>query len=183
MGKKDKDISEELEDHLEEVLEVPDDLGSLKEEIIPPEMQIADLQEQILRAQAEVQNVRRIASQEITKARLYGAESLAREFLTVGDNLERALESCSEGSELSLISEGLELTLKSFESSLLTAGITSINSIEETFNPEEHEALSLVEDDSKEDNIIINVIQRGFKIQGRILRPAKVIVSKKSKKN
>jgi molecular chaperone GrpE len=180
MGKKDKDISEELEEQLEEVLEASDDL---EEGVISPQIQIADLQEQVLRAQAEVQNVRRIAAQEVTKARLYGAESLAREFLAVGDNLERALESCLEGSEVDLISEGLELTLKSFESSLLTAGITSINPIEETFNPEEHEALSLVEDDSKEDNIIINVIQRGFKIQGRILRPAKVIVCKKSKKN
>ena len=143
------------------------------------EEQVEELKDQLLRAQAEVQNVRRVAGQEITKARLYGVESLAREFIAVGDNIQRALESCGQYSEISSIKEGLELTLKSFEGSLETAGILPLNPEKEPFDPEKHEAISVVEDDKQEANTVIEVIQRGFTIQNRILRPAKVVVTKK----
>ena len=153
----------------------------LKEEFTEAE-QIEDLSDKLLRAQAELQNVRRSAIQEITKVRLYGVESLAREFLSVGDNLERAIESCSNKDDLSLIAEGLELTLKSFNASMQTAGIKSVEPKGEVFNPEHHEAISIIEDEDEKENIVIEVIQKGFTIQERILRPAKVIVSKKPKK-
>ena len=143
---------------------------------------VDELKDQLLRAQAEVQNVRRVAGQEITKARLYGVESLAREFIAVGDNIQRALESCGEEAEISSIKEGLELTLKSFEGSLETAGILPVNPKKESFDPEKHEAISVVEDDKQEANTVIDVIQRGFTIQNRILRPAKVVVTKKPEK-
>ena len=143
------------------------------------EEQVEELKDQLLRAQAEVQNVRRVAGQEITKARLYGVESLAREFIAVGDNIQRALESCEEDAEISSVKEGLELTLKSFEGSLETAGILPLNPEKEPFDPEKHEAISVVEDDKQEANTVIEVIQRGFTIQNRILRPAKVVVTKK----
>ncbi len=68
-----------------------------------PEDQIKDLEDQLLRAKAEVQNVRRIAAQEVTRARLYGVESLAKEFLSVGDNIERAIASCEEDQDMSSI--------------------------------------------------------------------------------
>ena len=146
------------------------------------EEQVEELKDQLLRAQAEVQNVRRVAGQEITKARLYGVESLAREFLAVGDNIQRALESCEEQAEIDSIKEGLELTLKSFEGSLQTAGILPLNPEKEPFDPEKHEAISVVEDDKQDANTVIEVIQRGFTIQNRILRPAKVVVTKKPEK-
>ena len=153
----------------------------LKEEFTEAE-QIEDLSDKLLRAQAELQNVRRSAIQEITKVRLYGVESLAREFLSVGDNLERAIESCTNKDGFSLIAEGLELTLKSFNASMQTAGIKSVEPKGEVFNPEHHEAISIIEDEDEKENIVIEVIQKGFTIQERILRPAKVIVSKKPKK-
>ena len=81
------------------------------DEEVSLEAQVEDLNDKLLRAQAEVQNVRRVAGQEITKARLFGVESLVREFMSVGDNLLRALSSCEEESDNSLIKEGLELTL------------------------------------------------------------------------
>ena len=166
-----------VEDAKQEITE--EDLQNVIEEPLPLDKQIEELQEKALRAQAEVQNVRRIAAQEVTRARLYGAESLAREFLSVGDNLQRAIDSSKEESDFNTMKEGLELTLKSFESSLQSAGITSINPIDENFDPEKHEALSLVEDESKEENTVIEVVQKGFMILDRVLRPAKVIVSKK----
>ena len=86
-----EDLSDLVDDETQEIEEIStDDL-------------IKDLEDQILRSKAEVQNVRRIAAQEVTKARLFGVESLAREFLSVGDNLERAILSCQDGEGLSLI--------------------------------------------------------------------------------
>ena len=170
------------EDLLDEQVDESDEKPVEEKAELSLEQQVEDLKDQLLRAQAEVQNVRRVAGQEITKARLYGVEYLAREFVVVGDNLQRALESCKEKAEISVIKEGLELTLRSFEGSLETAGIVPINPDGEAFDPEKHEAISVVEDDKKEPNTVIDVIQRGFTIQNRILRPAKVVVTKKSDK-
>ena len=155
--------------------------GSLDENTLL-QIQIEDLNDKLLRAQAEIQNVRRVAGQEVTKARLFGVESLAREFISVGDNLQRALDSCTAETEIKMIREGLELTLKSFEESLKTAGISSLNPIDEIFNPEKHEAISVVEDDKRKPNTVVEVVQIGFTIQERMLRPAKVVVSKKKEK-
>ena len=170
------------EDLLDEQVDESDEKPFEEEAELSLEQQVEDLKDQLLRAQAEVQNVRRVAGQEITRARLYGVEALAREFVTVGDNLQRALESCNEKAEITVIKEGLELTLRSFEGSLETAGIVPLNPDGEAFDPEKHEAISVVEDDKKEPNTVIDVIQRGFTIQNRILRPAKVVVTKKSDK-
>ncbi len=148
-----------------------------------PEVQIKALEDQLLRAKAEVQNVRRIAAQEVTKARLFGIESLAKEFLSVGDNIERAIASCEEDQDISNIKEGLILTMKAYESSLKASGIEPIECEGQSFDPEKHEALSVIEDSSLEPNSIIEVIQKGYSILDRTLRPSKVIVSKKSEEN
>ena len=148
-----------------------------------PEDLIKDLEDQLLRAKAEVQNVRRIAAQEVTKARLFGIESLAKEFLSVGDNIERAIASCEEDQDTSNIQEGLTLTMKAYESSLKASGIEPIECEGQSFDPEKHEALSVIEDNSLEPNSIIEVIQKGYSILDRTLRPSKVIVSKKSEEN
>ena len=145
-----------------------------------PEDKIKELEDQLLRAKAEVQNVRRIAAQEVTRARLYGIESLAKEFLAVGDNIERAITSCEGEEDTSNIKEGLELTLKAYESSLKASGIEPIDCVDQSFDPEKHAALSVIEDDDLEPNSIIEEIQKGYSILDRTLRPSKVIVSKKS---
>ena len=166
----DEDIIVDIEEN--DSIEVPEEVS--KEEIIK------DLEDQLLRAKAEVQNVRRIASQEVTKARLFGVESLAKDFLSVADNLERAIESCSEEEKFLSIKEGLELTLKSLEGSLNSSSIEVIDTSNKDFDPNRHEAISLIEDDSLDPNTIIDVIQKGYTIMDRTLRPAKVVVSKKS---
>ena len=143
------------------------------------EEKIKDLEDQLLRAKAEVQNVRRIAAQEVTKARLFGVESLAKEFLSVADNLERAIESCEDDN----VKEGLDLTLKSLENSLKTQGIEQINEDDKTFDPEKHEAISVLEDETLETNTIIDFVQKGYTILDRTLRPSKVVVSKKPQEN
>ena len=168
-----KDESIDSEKENTEELESEEESPSLEEEI-------ESLKDQVLRAKAEVQNVRRVAEQEVRKARLYGVESLAKNFLSVGDNLERAIESLNEDSKPEDLEEGLRLILKSYEDALETGGIISIDPKGEPFNPEQHEALSVIENEDLEPNSIIEVIQRGFMIQDRVLRPAKVIVTKKN---
>ena len=168
------DVEEDISLDIEE-----NDLIELPEEISQEEV-IKDLEDQLLRAKAEVQNVRRIAAQEVTKARLFGVESLAKDFLSVADNLERAIESCGEEEQFLSIKEGLELTLKSLEGSLNSSSIDVIDTSSKEFDPDKHEAISLVEDDSLDPNTIIDVVQKGYTIMDRTLRPAKVVVSKKS---
>ena len=168
-----KDESIDSEKENPEELESEEESHSLEEEI-------ESLKDQVLRAKAEVQNVRRVAEQEVRKARLYGVESLAKNFLSVGDNLERAIESLNDDSKPEDLEEGLRLILKSYEDALETGGIISIDPKGEPFNPEQHEALSVIENEDLEPNSIIEVIQRGFMIQDRVLRPAKVIVTKKN---
>lgn len=165
-----EDVSLDIEEN--DSIEVPEEIS--QEEIIK------DLEDQLLRAKAEVQNVRRIAAQEVTKARLFGVESLAKDFLSVADNLERAIESCGEEEQFLSIKEGLELTLKSLEGSLNSSSIEVIDTSSKNFDPEKHEAISLIEDDSLDTNTIIDVVQKGYTIMDRTLRPAKVVVSKKS---
>ena len=165
-----EDVSLDIEEN--DSIEVPEEIS--QEEIIK------DLEDQLLRAKAEVQNVRRIAAQEVTKARLFGVESLAKDFLSVADNLERAIESCGEEEQFLSIKEGLELTLKSLEGSLNSSSIEVIDTSNKDFDPEKHEAISLIEDDSLDTNTIIDVVQKGYTIMDRTLRPAKVVVSKKS---
>ena len=186
---KDKDIeNQETEinvedgDNVSEEILLEDETTEL-EEVKSDEDIIKDLEDQVLRAKAEVQNVRRIAAQEVTKARLFGVEALAKEFLSVSDNLERAVISCEDSEEINVIKEGLELTLKSLESSLSSAGIKAIEFNDKSFDPEKHEAISVIEDDTLEQNTIIDVVQKGYTIMDRILRPSKVVVSKKSQKN
>ena len=186
---KDKDIeNQETEINLEDGDNISEEIVFEDETTEPEEVKsdediIKDLEDQVLRAKAEVQNVRRIAAQEVTKARLFGVETLAKEFLSVGDNLERAVISCEDSEEMNVIKEGLELTLKSLESSLSSAGIKAIEFNDKSFDPERHEAISVIEDDTLEQNTIIDVVQKGYTIMDRILRPAKVVVSKKSQKN
>ena len=185
---KDKDIeNQETEinvedgDNVSEEILLEDETTEL-EEVKSDEDIIKDLEDQVLRAKAEVQNVRRIAAQEVTKARLFGVEALAKEFLSVSDNLERAVISCEDSEEINVIKEGLELTLKSLKSSLSSAGIKAIEFNDKSFDPERHEAISVIEDDTLEQNTIIDVVQKGYTIMDRILRPSKVVVSKKSQK-
>ena len=165
-----EEVSLDIEEN--DSIEVPEEIS--QEEIIK------DLEDQLLRAKAEVQNVRRIAAQEVTKARLFGVESLAKDFLSVADNLERAIESCGEEEQFLSVKEGLELTLKSLEGSLNSSSIEVIDTSSKNFDPEKHEAISLIEDDSLDTNTIIDVVQKGYTIMDRTLRPAKVVVSKKS---
>lgn len=137
---------------------------------------IASQTEQVLRAQADVENIRRRAAIDVEKARKFALEKMANELLPVIDNLERSLATDPENTAPAMI-QGVELTLKSFLAVIEKFGITVVNPVGERFNPEWHQAISMVESAEHDSNTVITVSQKGYVLNGRLLRPAMVVVA------
>lgn len=133
----------------------------------------------VLRAQADSQNVMRRAEQDVEKARKFALERFCSELLPVVDNLERALEAGSGDDEvLKPIAEGVQLTLKSFQDALKKFNIEVVDPVGEPFDPQLHQAMSMVENPDVEPNTVTMVMQKGYTLNGRLVRPAMVMVSK-----
>ena len=140
---------------------------------------VADARDAALRAQADAQNVTRRAEQDVEKARKYALERFCSELLPVVDNLERALEATVGDDEIvKPIAEGVELTLKSFQDALKKFNIEAVDPQGEPFDPQLHQAMSMVENGEVEPNTVIAVMQKGYTLNGRLVRPAMVMVSK-----
>ncbi|MEQ8265344.1 nucleotide exchange factor GrpE [Pseudohaliea sp.] len=141
--------------------------------------ELAEARDQVLRAQAELQNTRRRAEQDVERARKYALERFCSELLPVVDNLERALESASgDDEQIRPIAEGVELTLKSFLNALGKFNIEPVDPAGEPFDPQFHQAMSSVENPDVEPNTVVAVMQKGYTLNGRLVRPAMVMVSK-----
>ena len=136
-----------------------------------------ELEKSILRANADLDNALKRTLSEVEKAHKYGVEKLLVELLPVIDNLEHALNNLSEDATKE-DKEGIELTLKSFESALDKFGMIPIYPVNEEFNPEKHEAVTMEKDENKKDGSIGNIFQRGWELHSRIVRPARVTVIK-----
>tara|TARA_B100000963_G_scaffold356407_1_gene376450 strand:+ start:1083 stop:1622 length:540 start_codon:yes stop_codon:yes gene_type:complete len=143
-------------------------------QIVILEETIKALEEKVLRSHAEVENVRKNSQKEILKARLFSAELIAKDLLSPIDNLERSLQHDEEEIPRGLV----ELVLKEISKALTNSNIETIDPLGDKFDPNIHEALSIKEDKSKEGEEILEVIQKGYKIQDRVIRPALVIVNK-----
>jgi len=158
--------------------ESPTEELSLEEMVAKLEADLADAQDSALRAQADAANVQRRAEQEIDKARKFALDRFVGELLPVVDNMERALSAATDsGAEVS-ISEGLELTLKSFMDALKKTGVEIVDPQGEPFDPQLAQAMSMVENPDVEPNTVIAVMQKGYTLNGRLVRPAMVMVSK-----
>jgi len=143
------------------------------------ETELQDAKEQALRAAAEAQNARRRAEQDVEKAHKFGVEKFVSDMLPVVDNLARSIEaSVTEGAEMKTITEGVELTLKSLMDGLKRHNVEQVNPEGEPFNPELHQAMTAVPQPDVEPNTVINVYQCGYTLNGRLVRPAMVVVSK-----
>lgn len=140
---------------------------------------LAGAQEQTLRAHAEAQNIRRRAEADVEKAHKYGQEKLVSDLLPVVDNLERALASINAEDEgLKAVIEGIELTLKSFNDTLARHQVIAINPVGEPFDPQLHQAMTMIDNPEVEPNTVIDVFQKGYTLHGRLVRPAMVVVAK-----
>ncbi len=149
-----------------------DELSQLQEDLLAA-------RDAALRAQADAQNVKRRAEQDVEKARKFALERFASDLLPVVDNLERALEAASGDDEaIKPIAEGVELTLKSFIDVMGKNKIDVVDPQGEPFDPNLHQAITMVENKEVEPNTVTAVMQKGYSLNGRLIRPAMVMVSK-----
>ncbi|RZU98436.1 nucleotide exchange factor GrpE [Spiribacter vilamensis] len=132
-----------------------------------------------LRARAEMENLRRRSEKDVAAARQQSLEKLAGELLAVKDSLEMGLKAAQEeNADAARLAEGSELTLRMFDQALGKFSIEEIDPQGERFDPERHEAMTAQETADYDPNTVVNVIQKGYRIGERLLRPARVIVSK-----
>jgi len=179
--KADNESEEETTETAEEaVQEVIEDISEAVEDIAGAEITLEHLQEELaqakdaaLRAQAEAQNARRRSEQDVEKARKYALERFAGDLLPVVDNLQRAVETAIDSD-----AEGVNLTLKSLLDVLGKYNIESVDPTGEPFDPALHQAMTMVPNPDMEPNTVMEVMQRGYTLSGRLIRPAMVIVSK-----
>ena len=182
--KKKEEISEELEGHEKSSLK-----DEIKKEEISPEDKIKELEDKVTRTFAEMENQRRRFEKEKDDAFEYGGFSFAKEALNLLDNLERskhALENDEtlKGSEsLKKISEHLNIIYNDMLSIFKKNNIEPIKSVNEKLDPNLHQAMMEIEDDTKDSCTIVQEIQKGFLMKDRLLRPSLVAVSKKKSKN
>ena len=165
------------EDALVDEESIPEFLDTDSDNTVNLEDKIADLEEALLRSRAELDNAFKRNISDVEKAHKYGVERLLNELLPVVDNLEHALNNFSKNST-NEDREGVELTLKSFESALDKFGIRPIYPTNEHFDPVKHEAVMTSKDPNKENNEIENIFQRGWELHDRVVRPARVSVIK-----
>lgn len=145
------------------------------------EAEVARLREQFLLTQAEMQNVRRRAQKDVENAHKFGLEKFVGELVNVADNLERAVDAINPDDEAcKAVGEGVELTLKSFMGVLKRFNVEQIDPKGAPFNPEQHQAMTMVPNDELAPNTVIDVFQKGYLLSGRLVRPAMVVVSKKN---
>jgi molecular chaperone GrpE len=157
----------------------PPAVEDLQEQLEETQQQLGEAKDQMMRAVAEAQNARRRADKDVSNARLFALEGFSRDLLPVIDNLERAMESANpDDAAVSLIAEGVELTLKSFKDVLNRHNLVQIDPLSEPFDPEFHEAISMVENKEVEPNTVLTVVQKGYTLNGRLVRAAMVIVSR-----
>ena len=134
--------------------------------------------DKLVRLQAEMENVRRRAERDVSSAHKYGSEKLVKSLLPVVDSLERGLEIVADGSpEVKAMHEGMELTLKMLLETLSKNGVKQLDPVGEPFNPEEMEAVSMQPSPEVEPNTVLTVMQKGYLLNDRLVRPAMVMVS------
>ncbi|MEO9524377.1 MULTISPECIES: nucleotide exchange factor GrpE [Marinobacter] len=186
----DENRNEQVEDELKEATEAAAEEAQAENEVVEGEesevevlrAQVKEAQEQMLRSQAEMQNVRRRAEIDVEKAHKFALEKFVKELLPVADSLEKAVESTegkeNDGELVASIREGVDMTLNLFMNSLGKFNVEQLNPVGEPFDPQQHEAMSMVPSPDAEPNSIVAVVQKGYLLNGRVVRPAMVVVAK-----
>jgi molecular chaperone GrpE len=152
--------------------EAEGELAKLQEELVAAK-------DQSLRTQAEMQNLRRRLERDVEHAHKYALDKFVGELLPVVDNLERTLQAIEqENVEVASLTEGVELTLKSFQDVLVRYKVEAIDPKGQAFNPEFHQAMSMVEVPGEAPNTVVDVFQKGYTLNDRLVRPAMVVVAK-----
>ena len=155
------------------------EIAALHAELEAAKQTIEDQKDSVVRAAAEVENIRRRAAQDVDKAHKFALEKFAGDLLPVLDNLERAIEFADKDNEaIKPMLEGVEMTAKSFVEALGKFNVEVVEPQGETFNPDLHQAMSMQPSEDVAPNTVLAVMQKGYTLNGRLLRPALVMVSK-----
>lgn len=171
------------EQHEQVQVDAADVVDTRDERIAELEAQLQEAaqreRDSVMRARAEADNIRRRAEQDVEKAHKFALEKFSNELLPVIDNLERALDLADKSNpELTSMIEGIELTLKSMLDVVRKFGVEQVGEVNVPFNPEVHQAMTLMESEQHEPNHVMMVMQKGYTLNGRLIRPAMVAVSK-----
>ena len=141
--------------------------------------ELSESQDKLLRLAAELDNVRKRAARDVENARKYGLERLAEALLPVRDSLEAGL-AAGENADAETLLEGEQATLRLLDSALERVGVTGLDPEGEPFDPQQHEAMTTQPSATVEPNTVLSVIQKGYAIHDRLLRPARVVVARAS---
>ena len=154
------------------------DMEALKAKLAEAEAKAEENWNLLLRTKADMDNIRRRSERELENAHKYALEKFAQELLPVIDSLEMgAAAAQDENADVSKLREGTEMTLKMFETAIDKFGIKGVHPEGEAFNPEHHQAMTMIDSPEHEPNTIINVMQKGYLLNERLVRPAMVVVS------
>jgi len=158
---------------------VEESSGNLAEELEKAQAELAKMKDQYIRSEAEMANLRRRVEKDVQNAHKFGQEKLSKELLAVADNLERAIASSEdESADVSVFKDGVQMTLKGLQDVFGKFNIEVVDPQGEPFDPQLHQAMSMVENPDVEPNTVIAVMQKGYSLHGRLIRPAMVMVSK-----
>ncbi|MFM2484412.1 nucleotide exchange factor GrpE [Celerinatantimonas yamalensis] len=154
-------------------------IAELEAQLAKANEQIQEQKDGVIRAHAEVENIRRRSAQDIDKAHKFALEKFAGELLPVIDNLERAIGAADhENEELKPMLEGVDLTLRSFLNTVAKFGVVEVNPDGEAFDPAKHQAMGMQESEDVAPNTVLAVMQKGYELNSRLIRPAMVMISK-----
>ncbi len=165
-------------EEVETAAEGEENIESLKQRLEEAEKKAEENWDQLVRAKAELENIRRRSERELENAHKYALEKFAQELLPVIDSMEMGVAAAQdENADVSKLREGTEMTLKMFLNAIDKFGIKSVHPVNEEFNPEHHQAMSMIDSDQHEPNTVIDVMQKGYLLNDRLVRPAMVVVS------
>ena len=151
--------------------------AQLQAEIEQLRQQVEENRNLFLQARADVENIRKRAERDLQNAHKYALDKFVAELLPVKDSLEMGLAAIDESADISKLREGTELTLKMLAAAVAKFGVSEINPHGEKFNPEWHEAMAMQPSSEAEPNTVMQVIQKGYRLNDRLVRPAMVIVA------
>lgn len=151
----------------------------LQAEIEKLQQELVEIKEQSLRVAAEAQNQRRRAERDVENAHKFALEKFAGALLVVADNLERSVDAADRSNEtIKPLLDGVELTYKGLIDTLEKFQVAQLNPVGEPFDPQLHQAITMLDNPDTEPNTVLHVMQKGYTLNGRLLRPAMVVVSK-----
>lgn len=161
-----------------EAVEAEESLETLRQQLAQAERKAEENWDKFLRAQAEMENLRRRMERELKNVQKYAIEKFAKDLLSVADSLELGLKAAMETEDPGKICEGIELTLKQLLTVFERFNIRPIDPVGEKFNPECHQAMAVEEVEGAEPDSVVKVLQKGYALNDRILRPALVVVAR-----